>query len=277
MVSAAPLVPRSSLTTCTSMTCRRLMTSWILYWRRKRGMRSCTSSSASAPPTDSTASSSWLVFGVAVTGRHGRFRRRRRPSPFPVSATVASAVSAPSAAAEGCSPLCDRFARRLAHLGCGRGSPGMSSPGENLGWLRAPVVPRRIRTIAGSDAGIVGLERLCGRRLVQPGLARRTFGRFVRTVFGWRAVRCCTTSRSRWRSAPAMPMTAAPSGAVIRVRIGRRAGRALPARSAPAGRRPGSGNSRDGFPRTPGSRGGCRRNRRRPPASDGSTRVTLAR
>ena len=30
VVSAAPFVPRSSLTTCTSMICRRLITSWIL-------------------------------------------------------------------------------------------------------------------------------------------------------------------------------------------------------------------------------------------------------
>src|SRR5262249_53991582 len=32
------------------MICRRLITSWILYWRRSRGMRSGTSSIASAPP-----------------------------------------------------------------------------------------------------------------------------------------------------------------------------------------------------------------------------------
>ncbi len=49
MVSAAPLLPRSSLTTWTSITCRRLLTSWILYWRRGRNARSGTSSSTSSP------------------------------------------------------------------------------------------------------------------------------------------------------------------------------------------------------------------------------------
>ena len=40
-----------------------------------------------------------------------------------------------------------------------------------------------------------------------------------------------------------------------------------PRRGAPRGRPWGSGSSRGGFPRRPGSRGGCRRSRRRPPAA----------
>ena len=65
------------------------------------------------------------------------------------------------------------------------------------------------------------------------------------------------------------PLPGAPGGGwrAGRSRPRRRDARALPRRSAPADRRPGFGNSPDGFPKTPGIRGGYRRSRRTPPGA----------
>ena len=58
---------------------------------------------------------------------------------------------------------------------------------------------------------------------------------------------------------------AAPLAVAARPRL--RAASALPPRAAPAGRRPGSDNSRGEFRKRRESRGGCRRNRRTRPAA----------
>ena len=82
-----------------------------------------------------------------------------------------------------------------------------------------------------------------------------------------RSARSLHGSRLRWRWAPRDDGAVGDAGAMVGLVVGGALRRALPRRSAPAGRRPGSGNNRDGFPRRRGSRGGCRRNRRRRPAA----------
>ena len=109
-------------------------------------------------------------------------------------------------------------------------------------------------------------RRLLRRQAAESGFARRRFD--VRLLLGGEAARCCTTSRGAIGAAVAVAIAAAaPVGAVIGVGIGGALVALFLRRAAPAGRRPEFDSSRDGFPRTPGSRGGCRRNRRRPPAT----------
>ena len=127
-------------------------------------------------------------------------------------------MSAPSAAAEGCSPSAI-VSRGVSLTSDAGGAPGHVFAGRKPGGF--------VRLLFRDEFGRCrlgrrhrGLERLCGCRLVQPGLARRTFGRFVRKVFGGErfALHHVTIAMA---IGPAMPMTTAPSGAVIRVRIGR--------------------------------------------------------
>ena len=70
--------------------------------------------------------------------------------------------------------------------------------------------------------------------------------------------------RLRPRGRGARPSAASASSASSSALRGRAR---APRRAAPHGRPSGSGSSRGGFPRRRGSRGGCRRSRRRPPAA----------
>ena len=234
------------------MTCRRLMTSWILYWRRiaRRALRHLFHRVGAADQLDDL-----FLFVVAV----GRCRCHRRRGSEPASAAVLVASAR-------------EFAGwRVAASALRRAAPcGFAPPGSSSACRSRP--DRRIRASrpepAGSAASANGAGSAVGgaprRGLRSPPSAGGSGAAARRRVArrpGFRPLRAppprpracslcdrlvAAARRGAFAPAAAIAAAAAAAGAsssasLLALRRARRR------RSAPAGRRPGSGSSPDGF------------------------------